>query len=308
MTELKNKLHSLPKADVHHHLHLGGDIRELQKRHNRPDFSIPLIYPGLPGFLDFIHDELNTLIRTADDAVHLMDTAIQNSIADNVKHLEASVDMKLIRFFDGSLDALIEVVGNLQKKYSSELDFKPDIGLNKDLPIEEATNLLSRCIASEVFAGIDIYGPEHGKDLSLYRRIYDMAREAGLRTKVHVGEFSGADTIDTAVAELNPEFLQHGIRAVDSEKTLNEIGARGICLNICPQSNVALGAAGSLPEHPIRSIFDQRIAFTINTDDYMLFGASVTDQYLALIEADVFSLEEIEEINTAALKRVGYSG
>lgn len=306
MTELRKKLHELPKADVHHHLHLGGDIQELKLRYNRHDFSVPLIYSGLPGFLDFINDELNSLIRTADDAIHLMDTALQHSIADNVRFLEASVDMKLSRFFDGSLEALLEVVGHLKNKYHKEVEFRPDIGLNKDLPIEEAATLLSRCIESGLFSGVDIYGPERGKDLALYARIYDMARDAGLKTKVHVGEFSDADTIDLAIAHLKPQILQHGIRAVDSEKTMSEIGERGICLNICPQSNVALGASNSLEEHPIRRIFDHGLSFTINTDDFLLFGASITDQYMALIEAGVFSFEEITDINAASLQQVGY--
>jgi len=305
MKGLRKKLYELPKADLHHHLHLGGDIQKLKSIYGRPDFSVPLTYAGLPGMIDFIELQLNTLIRTADDAIHLMVTALENSMADNVRYLEASVDLRLARYFGGSLEELIAVVDELKNKYSSQLEFCPDIGLNKSISIDEALSAVEKCIASGVFSGIDIYGQEDNTDLAAYVDIYDLAREARLKTKVHIGEFSTPDTIDSAMELLRPDVLQHGIRAIDSKMTMGKITEKGIQLNICPQSNVALGAITSLMDHPVRTFFDRGIHVTINTDDYLLFGASITDQYQALIESGLFTFGEIEAINKNTLNSVG---
>ena len=305
MNQLRKQIHQLPKADFHHHLHLGGDIQSLKYKYNQTDFTIPGTYHGLKGMIQFIEGSLNTLIQESDDVIHLMDTALQSSIEDNVKYLEASVDLKLARFFGGSLEALIEVVQSLKSKYQPQLDFRPDIGLNKDLPKEEAGRIALKCIESQVFSGIDIYGPEDGKDLHEYTKIYEVAKEAKLKTKVHIGEFSQADTIDKALEILDPEVLQHGIRAIDNEKTMDSIAQKGVRLNICPQSNLALGAVSSLEEHPIRTFYERGVSFSINTDDFLLFGASITDQYLDLIQAGIFSFEEIVKINQDAIDSCG---
>ena len=189
----------------------------------------------------------------------------------------------------------------LRNKYSSQLEFRPDIGINKDLPQDMVYHIATECIQSGVFSGIDIYGKEDGKNLAEYLEIYGLARKANLKTKVHIGEFSNADTIDKAIELLEPEVIQHGIRAIEDEKTMNTLGQMGIQLNICPQSNIALGAAESIQDHPLRELYDRDIKVTINTDDYLLFGASITDQYLELIEKGVFEIEEVEELNLRSL-------
>lgn len=305
MSELRNKMHALPKADFHHHLHLGGNIQKLKALYNYPNISIPKRYSGLKGMIDFIEQKLNTMIRTSDDIVHLMDTAIKNCIDDNVRYLEASVDINLSRFLEGSLEQLVEIVGDLKHKYKSHLDFRPDIGINKDMPVEKAHHDVLECIASEVFLGIDIYGREVNTDLSSFQEIYRIAKDASLKTKVHIGEFSAAHTIDRAIQLLEPDEIQHGIRAIDSEKTMDEIVRKGIQLNVCPQSNVALGAVNRVEDHPIRKLYDRGVKVTVNSDDFLLFEASITDQYVDLVEKGIFSFEEIENMNSSALNAFG---
>ena len=48
-------------------------------------------------------------------------------------------------------------------------------------------------------------------------------------------------------------------------------------LNVCPTSNVMLDAVGSLRGHPIRKLFDHDVWVSINTDDLMIFGQSVSE-------------------------------
>ena len=71
-------------------------------------------------------------------------------------------------------------------------------------------------------------------------------------------------------------------------------------LNVCPQSNLALGSIGSIANHPIRRLFDYGISITVNTDDLLLFGATITDQFVDLIEKNIFSYEEIDSIRKNA--------
>jgi len=66
-----------------------------------------------------------------------------------------------------------------------------------------------------------------------------------------------------------------------------------IRLNICPTSNVQLGRAESLAERPIRKLYDAGVRVTVNTDDLLVFGQSVSDEFLNLYRAA--ELDEIRQ-------------
>lgn len=301
MNSILTKIQALPKADVHSHLHLAGSQKRFAERYPNANITFPSRYNGLSGMIDFIYGTLNKVMATSEDVTNFMDIAIQSAIDDNVKLLEASVDAGLARFFDNSIDAVIETVQTLQERYNSEIDFKPDLGINKDLALEKVYSDGVKCIESGVFKGIDLYGQEVGKDLTPFVRLYDMAKDHGLKTKVHIGEFSDHFTIENTIKLLNPQELQHGIRAVDSKKTMDLILEKNIRLNMCPTSNLSLGAVTHLENHPVRKLFDHGIKVTINTDDLILFNATITEEYEKLWHSQLFTFEEIELLNSNAL-------
>ncbi|MBV1924028.1 MAG: hypothetical protein KUG68_08380 [Flavobacteriaceae bacterium] len=297
-----DKIICLPKGDIHNHLHLGGSIKTFQKKYSDYNIRFPDNYNGLGGMIDFIYNDLNRAMLTGEDVIFFMENAIESSINDNITYLEASVDINLIRFFDQSLDNLLEVVRDLKKKYKNQINFCPDIGINKDLDIKQVYRDGTKCIQSGLFNGIDLYGQEVGKDLTSFVELYQEAEKNNLSKKVHIGEFSNHDTIDYAINILKPNELQHGINAVNSEETMNLILENNIQLNICPQSNISLGTVKNIAEHPIRKLFDYGIKLTVNTDDLILFDATVSDQLINLYENNIFSFEEIDLIRKNAFK------
>ena len=46
----------------------------------------------------------------------------------------------------------------------------------------------------------------------------------------------------------------------------------------------------------IRTLFDNGVRVTINTDDVLLFDQSVSEEYLNLYNADVFTVDELDTI------------
>ncbi|NND14706.1 MAG: adenosine deaminase [Eudoraea sp.] len=302
MKELKKQLQALPKGDVHNHLHLSAGVELLKEHYPDVHFKIPGSYDGFDGMMRFIIQHVNTLMRSSEDVVMLMDMAIRSGINDNVTHLEASVDMGLTKYFDNSMDALIRAVGGLKEKYKQEIEFRPEIGIKKDSALEEVYGDGIACIESDVFDGIDLYGKETEQDLSGFKDIFQRAKALSKKTKIHIGEFSDSRSVINAIETLGPDEIQHGIHTADSEEAIQLVRDRKIRLNICPQSNVALGATSSLKEHPIRKLYDAGVIITINTDDLLLFNATITEQFADLIQQGIFTFEEIEEIRQNALQ------
>ena len=131
-TSLRDKIEKLPKGDVHNHLHLGGSSHLLKKKYSNTSFVIPQHYAGFDGMMDYIINHVNTIMLTSDDVIYFMEMALSKGIDDNVEYLEASVDIGLVRYFDNSINKLIDVVEDLKIKYKSQINFQPDIGINKD--------------------------------------------------------------------------------------------------------------------------------------------------------------------------------
>jgi len=303
MTDLRKQLQGLPKADVHNHLHLSGDVEMLLEHYPDNRFKTPSFYDGFDGMMRFIIQHVNTLMRSSEDVITLMDIGIRSSMKDNVTHLEASVDTGLVRYFDNSMEALINAVGELKEKYKSEIDFSPEIGIKKSCALDEVYRDGIVCIESGVFEGIDLYGEESGQDLDGFKEIFQEAKAKSKKTKIHIGEFSDPQSIVRAIETLEPGEIQHGINAAASEEAIQLILDRKIRLNICPHSNVALKAVGSLEEHPIRKLYDAGVNITINTDDFLLFNSTITDQFVDLIQRGMFTFEEIDEIRKNALQK-----
>ena len=69
-----------------------------------------------------------------------------------------------------------------------------------------------------------------------------------------------------------------------------------IPLEVCPTSNVQTGAASSLSAHPIRPYFDQGVVVTVSTDNRLMSGVSLTDEYEALHRELAFTWEELVQV------------
>ena len=301
MDNLRQKIQRLPKGDVHSHLHLSAGIHLLKKEYPKLNLSVPPRYNGFEGMMQFIEQNIDSFMTSSDKVLDLMDIGIRSSMADNVTYLEASVDINLFRFFNNSIEKFLEAVDGLKSTYRGRTDFRPEIGIKKNSPTDLIYGLGMQCIESGVFNGLDIYGNEKGVDLSGFQELFLHAKSKKLKTKVHIGEFSGHETIENAIELLAPDEIQHGIHAAESVDTMQMIVERDIRMNISPQSNIALGAVTDLYAHPIRKLYDAGIKLTINTDDLLLFNATLTDQFVQLIEHGIFTFEEINEIRMNAL-------
>lgn len=199
--------------------------------------------------------------------------------------MEASVDLNLASFFDRKVEKIIEITPHLKEK--PQIDFRPELGINKDLEHEKGYSDGIKYIKSGVFKSVYFYGQDIGKDLKPFVQFYDMFKDFGLKTKVHVGEFSDYESINYTIKLLAPNELQHGLSAVDSKNN-------NIRLNICPTSNILLGAVTNIKKHSIRQLFDYGIKVTVNTDDPILFNISVTDEFVKLAKSNIFTFEELE--------------
>lgn len=101
--------------------------------------------------------------------------------------------------------------------------------------------------------------------------------------------------------ELELDQVQHGIAAAQSPETMKWLADHHIQLNICPTSNILLSRVADYGSHPIRKLYDYGVTVTVNTDDMIIFDQSVSDEFVNLYRAGLFSVEELNTIRENAL-------
>jgi adenosine deaminase len=71
-------------------------------------------------------------------------------------------------------------------------------------------------------------------------------------------------------------------RHAESPEVMRFLADHRIRLNVCPTSNILLGRVKRLEDHPIRKLFDAGVRVTVNTDDAIVFGVGVSEEFLRL--------------------------
>jgi len=295
-----SKLKIISKGDVHNHCTLGMRFSTFNNWAGGNVAVPPKKMDGLKGLDHYIFNEAIKYVNTGADIEFLIEETVKEAISDGVKVLEPSIDCHSTLSFNKPHE-LFDAILRIRNKYKDTIDFRPEVGMAKDITDDNLREILLPCIESGVFNSIDLYGDETRKDFDRYKEYYLYAKSKGMKLKAHAGEFQGFENVQDAIEILEIDELQHGIGAIYSDYVIDMIKERNIRLNICPTSNRILGAVDDMKNHPARKLFDKGIQITINTDDLLLFNSGVSEEYLYLYNLGLFNEDELNEIRKFSL-------
>jgi adenosine deaminase len=161
--------------------------------------------------------------------------------------------------------------------------------------------------------GFDIAGPEAGFPPSRHLDAFQLIHHANFHVTIHAGEAFGLPSIWEALQWCGAERLGHGVRLVDDitvgpdghvslGRLAGYVRDRRVPLEMCPTSNVHTGAVTSIEEHPIDLLRRLRFRVTVNTDNRLMSGVSLSSEFGALSAAFGFGLDEMEWLTLNAMK------
>jgi adenosine deaminase len=161
--------------------------------------------------------------------------------------------------------------------------------------------------------GFDIAGPEAGFPPSRHLDAFQLIHRANFHVTIHAGEAFGLPSIWEALQWCGAERLGHGVRIVDDIHVSGggevEIGRLAqyvrdvrVPLEMCPTSNVHTGAVESIAHHPIDLLRRLRFRVTVNTDNRLMSGVSLSTEFAALAEVFGIGLDEMQWLSINAMK------
>jgi adenosine deaminase len=177
--------------------------------------------------------------------------------------------------------------------------------------------------------GFDIAGAEDGFLPARFRDAFTYLAQHNFPATVHAGEAAGLESIQSALVDGRALRLGHGVRiaeditvefddedSADGDEADGDIGMvtlgelsswirdRGIALEICPSSNLQTGAIAGFGEgiesHPLDMLYQLGFNVTINTDNRLMSGVTLTDEFELLVETFDYDLDDLLELTLNA--------
>lgn len=304
-------IRTMPKVELHVHLQGSTRPETLLKLARRNAIDLP--YDTLDGlrewytFRDFdhfidIYDLICECFRTPDDIELATREFIDGQAAQNIVYSEVTYTPNRRMPFDEQLDAINRARAWGEKEYGVK------VGIVIDIPREESPEvglMLADWAISGMGKGVVAFGQggvEVGIPPDKFVAAFAKAREAGLPAVPHAGETAGADCIWGAVEALNARRIGHGVRCLDDPALVEVLRERQIVLEVCPTSNVLLGVAPSLAEHPLPKLIEAGLIVTINSDDPPMFNTTLTEEYLRCADAFGWDFAMVEQLNCNAFE------
>jgi adenosine deaminase len=161
--------------------------------------------------------------------------------------------------------------------------------------------------------GFDIAGSEAGNPPTRHLDAFQYVAAENFHITIHAGEAFGLPSIWEAVQLCGAERLGHGVRIVDDitigddgRATLGRLASfirdRRVPLEMCPTSNVNTGVCSSIAEHPIGLLARLRFRVTVNTDNRLMSGVSLSSEMAAVADAFGYGWDELEWLTLNAMK------
>lgn len=161
--------------------------------------------------------------------------------------------------------------------------------------------------------GFDIAGAEAGFPPTRHLDAFEYLKRENNHFTIHAGEAFGLPSIWQALQWCGADRLGHGVRIIDDIQvsddgsvTLGRLAAyvrdKRIPLELCPTSNLQTGAAASYAEHPIGLLRRLHFRATVNTDNRLMSGTSMSAEFEHLVRTFRYTLDDLQWFSVNAMK------
>jgi len=307
--EIYDYLKSLPKTDLH--CHLDGSMRistiiDLAKKDNveLPSTNEEKLRKILK--VEGNHADLNSLLSMFEITLSVLQTEealyrvayelVEDCAEENVSYLEVRYSpilhtkkgLNLVRI----MDVVLEGLRAARKKYGTKNGVIV-CGIRTISP-EISLKLAELAVAYKYHGvlGFDLAGIEDQYPAKDHKEAFYLIRNNCINCTVHAGEAYGPDSIKQALHYLNAHRIGHGTRLKEDGDLLNYVNDHRIPLELCISSNIQVGTVKDYASHPVKFYHNYGLRVTINTDNRLFSGTTVTNELFKAVTECGVELQE----------------
>lgn len=320
--ELNRKtIFSLPKTDLH--VHLDGSLRpdtvaELARQQH---VKLPTYDTAELENLLTVQDKVENLakyIEKFDITLSVMQTEealrrtafelAEDAAAENVRYMEVRYSpilhqqkgLELTQIVDSVLAGLAEAERHFNIRTGVIICGIRSINPETSLRLAE----LVVAYKGRGVVGFDLAGVELNFPAKAHIKAFYHVRNNNINTTLHAGEAFGPASIHQAIHYCGAHRIGHGTRLIEDEDLLNYVRDHRIPLEICLLSNVQTQSVPSLAAHPFKTYLDRQLRVTLNTDNRLISGTTMTNELLLATETFNLSFQQLSKVILNGFKSV----
>ncbi len=280
-----NIAREIPKAEFHLHLEGALPLELLVKidknfENNKPRSWLDSFrFKDFPEFDNYLLSMAVPWYNSPERYAEAASLIFSKMSADNIEYAEVSFASGIVQFLKIAGDEIADAIASSAPK---SMRVKVFMGIHHDGRPKDMERVFEKSFDWKKLDGVDLHGNEQTPLEKWTSEYWFAMRDSGRFTKAHAGEFCGTDFVERVVDELGVKQIEHGVRATESERLMYRLAQEKIVLDVCPTSNVKLRVSDSYQAHQIKRLREFGVACTLNSDDPLIFGAGLVDEYVNL--------------------------
>lgn len=306
-------LRRLPKAELH--CHLDGSVRPQTLLDLGLEHSVAMPRDSAAALADYMHvtdaRHLEDYLKRFEVTLSVMQTApaleriafelAEDVASEGVRYVEIRFAPVLNLRGGLTVDEVVEasVRGLERAKAQHGVTGRVIVTALRNHTPSESMELAELAVAYQDrgVVGFDLAGGEAGHPASAHSAAFAHARRHDLACTCHAGEGDGAGSVREAVHECGAHRIGHATRLFEDESLTQYVNDRRIALEICLTSNVQTRVAASYEAHPFRTYYDRGLNVVLNTDNRLMSGVNLTDEYEHASRHLGFTFDELCEVS-----------
>jgi adenosine deaminase len=305
-------LRRLPKAELH--CHLDGSVRpqtlidlgrELGKPMPAPDAESLRSYMkvtdarNLEDYLARFETTLSVM-QTSSALERIAYELAEDASKDGVRYLEVRY-APILNVREGlALEEAVEApLRGLARAHSEHgIVGKVLVTAIRNMPASDSQMLSELAVSFKErgVVGFDLAGGEAGFPASAHAAAFSHALKNDLACTCHAGEGDGSESVRQAVHVCGAHRIGHATRLIEDSMLTDYCNDHRIPLEICLTSNVQTRVADSYANHPFREYFDRGLQVVLNTDNRLMSGVTLTDEYVHASHDIGFTFDELARV------------
>ena len=293
---------SLKKIELH--LHFDGSIDI--------DYTNKMLgYDATSELVDTTSKNLNEYLAKFDLPIKLLQDL------DNIemyayllgKQLEKDeviyAEVRFCPLFHLSKHSIYEVVDAMKRGFGKVTSIKVNLifCMMRHFSFEDNYKIiqLTKEFLDKGVVAIDLAGDEANYKTSNFEELFEIVNKEKIPFTIHAGEAAGCESVADAI-NFGAKRIGHGISSIESSVVVNKLVNEKITLEVCPSSNVDTNVVASMDKHPIKSLVNEGVLVTINTDNRTVSNTNLNREYRLLKDAFGFTDEDFLQFNMNAIE------
>lgn len=251
--------------------------------------------------IDEIARETATWIRHPEDIARVIyDLGVKYS-KQNVKYAEVSVIPALYTDLEINFQTFLEAINDgadrVFRAWGVRINWILAIPRERPRKSDDIARWATSATSQKGgVVGMGLVGREDAQPVAQFKKAFTTVEKKDLSRVTHFHSYPGSDTLSAVMDTTQPNRVTDCWELIEDEEALAYLVEHEIPVIVTPARELKLGRINSLAEYPMRAMLDAGLNVMIGSGMPELFGTSLTDEYIALVEQCGVTLDEVQQM------------